>query len=155
MSDAHIQFNSLSKVNMWDTTTQIKKQNMISFLQTSLFCPLLPTVILIFKDITSLLSFTVSSPKYVSLSTRVWFCFVSFSFWDLYKLNHIPYILLCWPLLINITFVSLIDFAAGSCSSFIFHRCIKKCEYMAILFIQSTGDGHLDCYQFLTSLMLL
>ena len=59
-------------------------ENMLSLLQTPLSFALsktLPTVVLIFKDMTFLRSFLVLSPKYISLGTIVWFCSVSFSFW--------------------------------------------------------------------------
>lgn len=67
-----------------DAITQVKKYKAIYLLQSPFFCPHLDPIVLIFKDITSLLSFTVLSPKYLPLNTIVWFCFVSFFFLVLY-----------------------------------------------------------------------
>lgn len=42
---------------------------------------------------------------------------------------------------------------AVACLFLIYFYCsIKKCDCMTVFLIQSTGEGYLDCYQFLTSL---
>ena len=61
-----------------------------------LFCSLQDTtIVLIFKDMTFLHSFTVLSPKYISLGTIVWFCSVSFAFWCTRAKSLQSYLTLC------------------------------------------------------------